>query len=266
MEFKVEYKYTKDWIPPRCRKPRPGTFEGEITVSVDEVTSEEAPVVALVNEQRYCGNDPRNEVIEIRSHDGKFYVLAKDSYVGPCRTACESVERLGEILRGDDYLHYLSERKVIASIRDEASHWLIVDGEVWYECGEPRYEIVTFGLGHNHGGTSWFVEYCYNSNLSWRAYFNANDFERMVESFFDTALGRGDTNDAHRCAMELADGSYREGRYIEVIDPSVFKCDPRCEHGDGDPFMNRIYDMTQGAGSAFEAGLLVMASALREVG
>ena len=59
----------------------------------------------------------------------------------------------------------------IKKYQEAAKRYLIVDGSVWLRCGEPRYVVNTFGLGHNHGGTGLFVEEFYNSNISNTNYF-----------------------------------------------------------------------------------------------
>ena len=37
--------------------------------------------------------------------------------------------------------------------------YMFFQNKIWEECGEPRYVVNTFGLGHNHGGTGMFIEY-----------------------------------------------------------------------------------------------------------
>ena len=285
MKFTVNYMYTKDWIPPRCRKPRPGTFEDSIEVEVAEIRASDAPWACVV----YSGHD----VTPMRHYDGKFYKRATrhvdygfklsswdiDSY-GKSYVWCKydshrtnqvigmSVEDMVEdVSYKCEWYSHRSALDNINAIKESAARYIVVNGEPWKECGEPMYEIATFGLGHNHGGTSWFVQDSYNSNVSKTRYFNACDFDHMVERFFEIALGRGDTDDAHRHAAELARGLVREGHYcygfIEVIDPSVFMRNPQVEHGDGDPFLNMLYDITENSDNATEAGLLAMAAALK---
>ncbi len=282
MRFEVNYKYTKDWIPPRCRKPRPGTFNDTITVEIKEVAASEAPWACVIHgHRRYFDEYPYNP---IRYYGGKFYERAMtDMYIDRKHYATDSygnrywwcdyeTERICQ-RRGmtiDDmvmdvrwihgWIDHRDKPEVVSEIEGQASKYLIVNGEVWHEIGEPMYEIATFGLGHNHGGTSWFVEHHYNENVSKERYFNANDFETMVDRFFSIALGRGDTESAHRMANELADGDV--WNYIDVLMPEVFEHDPQAEHGDGDEFMNMIDSITSGAGSAFEAGLLAMVAAI----
>lgn len=282
MDINVKFQYTKDWIPPRCRKPRPGLFDGEVTVKVKEVKATEAPWACIVYaSRRYHDEYPVNP---IRWHDGNFYQRAmKDMWVNRDHVMVDSYgkhviwadydddmcyQRRG--MRVDELVRMIRRMSEERYSEEENKHWigwkadryLIVNGEVWEKVGEPRYLVQTFGLGHNHGGTAWFCTYGYNQNISKDAYFNANEFERMVEHYFDVALGRGDTEDAHRYAKDIADGNYD---HIKVLMPEVFTCNPQREHGDGDPFMNMLEGLTSGADSAFEAGLLCIAATAAEV-
>lgn len=268
MEFTVYYKYTKDWIPPRCRKPRPGLFEGSMTARIAETSEKDAPVAAIVWDHGHnpVTKDFELHPIDVRWHGGRFWVEAAPvnenfSYMPNCYTIQDVVSRVSH--EGYAYRSSHSVGDVEQEIRDFCDEWLIIDGSPWHFVGEPRYVVQTFGLGHNHGGTSWFVDTMYNGNIAKEAYFNANDFEGMVEHYFDVALGRGDTRDAHRHATELAEGTGYE--YIDVKIPDAFTCNPGMEHGDGDPFMNELYKMTSGTGSAFESGLLVMATVAKEL-
>ena len=141
--------------------------------------------------------------------------------------------------------------QVIEKVNKEADRYLIIGNEVWRHCGEPRYVIITFGLGHNHGGTGLFVNTWYNDNISKDRYFNALQGKEAVAEAKRVALGRGDTESV---------GRFRE--MIKVHLPETVKCNPKEEHGEGDAFLNMLDSVTQNSGSAAEAGLLTMALAL----
>ena len=149
------------------------------------------------------------------------------------------------IVLGND----LAERS--AKIRDEADSYLFFQDKIWEECGEPRYEIVTFGLGHNHGGTAMFIKYEYNHNIAKKNYFNALQRSEAIAYLNKVAEARRDTNDV---------GKYNDSpKRIEVLLPETVTVDPKSQHGDGDPFLNALYGITENAGSAVEAGLIAMA-------
>lgn len=293
MNITVDYEYTMDWIPPRCRKPRPGVFNGSIDVEIEEVAAKDAQWACVVyGSRRYDNMVPINP---LRYYNGRFYeramtdmkietsnwhhwhrhigyshgkkIYEKRSYVSNDYECC--YQQRGMTI--DDVVKNLyfvrssagSEESNRRRIQDEADRFILVNDEVWERVNEPRYVVQTFGLGHNHGGTCWFVEYGYNNNISKESYFNANDFERMVERYFEVALGRGDTEDAHRYATYLQDE--HPYYYIEVLRPELFTCCPMKEHGDGDPFIRQLNEIAANAGNALEAGLLAMAVTANEI-
>jgi hypothetical protein len=130
--------------------------------------------------------------------------------------------------------------------------FLIINGVIYVKKGEPRYSINTFGLGHNHGGTGFFVENFYNGNISKHNYFNALEREKAIEYGKSVALGRGDTESVdfigERCN-------------IEVLIPEAVKCKPQDEHGEGCPFINDAQSLIKNSESTFEAGIGVIALA-----
>ena len=153
----------------------------------------------------------------------------------------------------DERRDFASKRK--EQIRD-CCNYLIIDGEVWRKCGEPMYLVMTFGLGHNHGGTSGFIEYHYNPNVSKNNYFNAKDYDKAVAYGQEVARRRGDTEYVDRILKE---------EYIDVKIPEAFKANPRKEHGDGDPFLNSLENIISACDSQGEAAIGVMAATLMEV-
>ena len=132
----------------------------------------------------------------------------------------------------------------------KAENYIIYDGKVWKTCGEPMYVINTFGLGHNHGGTGFFIEYFYNENISRNNYFNALEREQAIAYGKKVAANRGDTNSI--------DG-LGEHDIIEVLMPEMVTRNPKKEHGEGDSFINSLENMISGTDSSAEAGLLAVA-------
>ena len=171
-------------------------------------------------------------------YDGKLYIrewrhlnsTTNETYHGKDGYRPLELSRL-KILNPYEYDKSMERDQVIEKVNKEADRYLIIGNEVWRHCGEPRYVIITFGLGHNHGGTGLFVNTWYNDNISKDRYFNA-----------------------------LSVGRFRE--MIKVHLPETVKCNPKEEHGEGDAFLNMLDSVTQNSGSAAEAGLLTMALAL----
>lgn len=116
------------------------------------------------------------------------------------------------------------------------------------------YCIVTFGLGHNHGGTGMFIDEFYNGNIPNTDYFNALDRDKTLQHADKVAAGRGDTNSV---------GTFAERCDIKVLLPEMVKRNPMKDHGTGNDFLNGLESIIRDADGAAEAGLLVMASALK---
>lgn len=117
------------------------------------------------------------------------------------------------------------------------------------------YVINTFGLGHNHGGTGFFIEYHYNTNISNKNYFSALEREKAIAYGKKVAANRGDT--------ESIEGM-GECDIIEVLMPKMVKRNPQKDHGEGNSFLNSLENMISGTDSSTEAGLLAITMCMAE--
>ena len=50
MKLIAKYDYQEKYIPPRCRKPRCRKIEKTMSVTIKEITTEEAPVAMIVTD------------------------------------------------------------------------------------------------------------------------------------------------------------------------------------------------------------------------
>lgn len=269
MKYEVEITYTEDWIPPRCRKPRPREVTDAITVEIAEATMADLELVGKTVTHVF----PTDHTKSMYYIDQPIYRMGSRLYAAAYgewhpSAVPDHIERNNVVAtlehvenwfvrEGKDRWYGARGREGIEHhVTSFAECLLLVDGRVFIESPEPRYEIVTFGLGHNHGGTSYFIAWDYNNNISWERYFNANDFEAMRTALYETASGRGDTEDVERYKEAFDSGNYQR---IEVYVPDAFTCCPQAEHGEGDPFINSIEGVVSASGSAAEAGLLAIA-------
>lgn len=140
------------------------------------------------------------------------------------------------------------------ALRQEVKQYLIIDGAIWEQAGEPRYVVHTFGLGHNHGGTALMVTSHYNDNIPNKNYFSALDGDAAVAYANKVAERRGDTNDV---------GKFE--KMIEVLIPEAVTIRPLQEHGEGDAFMNKIEAITEVAPDSTTAGLLAIMATAQEI-
>lgn len=207
---------------------------------------------------------------EIRTYGRKLYRARKYSWGAALSDQYCTMDDVIEIIRergklvsyyevDHDYSFKEGQSVVVRDDLEMRKEILHVDGgpifsggKVWDEVGEPRYEIITFGLGHNHGGTGLFITKHYNPNISKDRYFSALDYDLAVKTANEIAERRGDTDDV---------GKFGEKR-IEVLMPEMVHCDPRKQHGDGSDFLNTVEAITNGAKDTTEAAILTFAAAM----
>ena len=142
MLFTFNYKYTENWIPPRCRKPRPGKFDGEMTVEVKEIDDSDAPVAAIWRRRERRTNERWEDVIEIRVHDGEFYIPSGEyhelyvwnaSYFMNVDTIADTfVELMNE---------YSSMQRNIERANELSESIAIIGGKMYWKIPEPVWEI-----------------------------------------------------------------------------------------------------------------------------
>lgn len=191
-------------IPPRCRKPRPVTESFTHEFRIPCVTSKEAPVVALVPDDRGYLGAPAGEDAPLRAHGGKLYAAemrGRHPALAGSDAFCASRTYESRHAWADD------------AIRDAGKCFqdiLIVDGQVWKTVTEPSYAIVTMGMGGNHGGT--YLEIDYQGRYSRQ--FALTDYDAAVKAAVAFAEKRGDTN-----TIPLI----RKTPKATILDPSAFK-------------------------------------------
>ena len=226
MKLTIKFKFTEEYVPPRCRKPRYRDMESSTTVNLREITADEAPVALIVTdyETRYgeCGV----YTTEYRWYKNKLYTLCRNRYgvnmLAPYEISdviedLEGVGRQDKTICNPLYFHYHEEQSKVKMLRGSVKRFLMIAGEIWSESSEPRYVIHTFGLGHNHGGSSLSIHNGCNNNIGKDRYFNALQREEAIRRFEQIAFGRGDTESVHD---EYVDN-------IQVLIPEAVKCNPR---------------------------------------
>lgn len=180
----VNGKFYAMEVPPGKRKPRPIPYLATTTVSIPSVTSDEAPV-------------------GIESRDGSYRVYDGDIYAphtpwsGQTEVTVAGDDRFPTEITDGGWNH-ASEAEFVAEANKQFGDMLVVDGQVWRKCGEPRYVVQTFGFGMNHGGTGLMVDTYDNINIAATSYFRADEFEQAREYAIEVATERGDTNSVER--------------------------------------------------------------------
>lgn len=285
MILKIDFTYEEKYLrTSRCRKPLARTREGIYELAIKELAKAECPIAAVVHDMKsvyegatttadFEGNGEYKMFAEpYRVHNGKFYKFCRASYGAAISTAQTELKYVIADIKSDLYRYSLYEKEnlfsdksvyisdnlseIVDNMQARANKYISLDGELWKECGEPRYVVNTFGLGHNHGGTAMFIEEFYNSNISSKNYFNAVDRDKAITYAKETAIARGDTDSVKRIGQM---------ENIEVLIPEFFKVDPKKEHGEGNAFLNLLEDMVTSSNNATEAGILVTLATASEI-
>jgi len=285
MILKIDFTYEEKYLrTSRCRKPLARTREGIYELAIKELAKAECPIAAVVHDMKsvyegatttadFEGNGEYKMFAEpYRVHNGKFYKFCRASYGAAISTAQTELKYVIADIKSDLYRYSLYEKEnlfsdksvyisdnlseIVDNMQARANKYISLDGELWKECGEPRYVVNTFGLGHNHGGTAMFIEEFYNSNISSKNYFNAVDRDKAITYAKETAIARGDTDSVKRIGQM---------ENIEVLIPEFFKVDPEKEHGEGNAFLNLLEDMVTSSNNATEAGILVTLATASEI-
>ena len=218
--IKCKFKYNEEYLPPRCKYPRYRESIDYCKIFIPCIDESEAPIAFS---HKYDGGYTRY----YRFYNGKCYIRStksrnmEDGYM--------SFESLKNIIETVNSYNCMYEGVDVETCR-KALHktyscYLIIENnnelEVWIEIGEPRYQIQTFGLGHNHGSTAIFIENKYNSNIYRKAYYNAFQYEEVKRDAIKLAERRGDTDSIERL---------KKAKKIEIYRPEFVKM-PKNEKG-----------------------------------
>lgn len=256
LKIKFNVEYYLPYIPKRCRKVRYEKVSEDIEFKIKSVSSVEAPIAFVLSDFSHV----EEESPFIRCYKQKLYKqymiqgrFLKGHSDEEYKRYPQGFEELKRIIH--PWLTYDCEKRTkeyaVKEYKEDLNRYIIIDGYIWERCGEPRYCICTFGLGHNHGGTGLFVETSYNPNIRNDWYFSALDGDKAVAKMNEIASRRGDT---------LSVGQYH--KMIEVYMPEMVKCKPLKEHGEGNKFINQLNAITENSTSVGEAGMLCSLLAL----
>lgn len=265
MKLKVNMQITEGFLPNRrCRKIRHRYTDREIEVEIAEPDKKEFPTAFIVH--KYDGD------ITLRAYDGKLWKAVRNSdwrAVNDFEDDWTDIRKVAYFLSrsrnySDDSSQFTENSIIVEDnldavtkqVKEKAKEYIVYNNKLWKPHGEPRYVVMTFGLGHNHGGTALMLDYRYNSNISHERYFNALQRDEAIQSAKDVAKRRGDTE-----SIDHIGKSYN----IQVIDERMVRCLPAADHGAGDEFMNALENLTEICSSSSEAGLLAVALTANEI-
>lgn len=199
--------YTRDEIPPRCRKPRPVTYETSAQVEVPTVSSDDAPVAFRIREVE-------DRIKEIRTFDGRLFApyLPHSHQEEPSLPGSVHFPQDVDVTRHHRIPNRAeSEDEFHQTIEAFFGGFLIIDGVVWAESREPAYEVVTFGLGGDGSTALMATDRATQGNV-----FRADEFEAARAFAEDVARQRGDRQERFEDPR-----SAEWDRAIEVLIPEA---------------------------------------------
>lgn len=200
MKRTFQIKYWEQYVPPRCRKPRSREIKEDVTIDIPELTFADAPV-AIIQRSPFKRlwvnqNYGTRNVLPYHLFNGKLYVPCRrrnfECLYGKERNRWANV---GDIYYSD-YMAQGSKADAVKALKDSIKRFVLIDGKVCEEIGEPRYVVMTFGLGNNHGigwGTALLTDNHYNPNIARRSYFRIDQEELARRYGRMVAVKRGDT-------------------------------------------------------------------------
>ncbi|MBB5546561.1 hypothetical protein [Paraburkholderia fungorum] len=203
---KVLFVYNESSIPPRCRKPRTELKrDGEIVLEIPDLTDAEAPIALRATGRRLT--DDALWRVDNRWFDGRLWVSVSTDTDGSPRArkvgstnygwpALRDVIDLRRPHDNQDHEMGYSGPYVVgdrdqteASIRAWGNSILLVNGQCHRPTFERSYQVSTFGLGSNHGGTAVFSTSAGRSGRE----FSLLERDRALEEGTRVARRRGDT-------------------------------------------------------------------------
>lgn len=208
MKVSVQFSFIETVIPPGRRKAVDVVQNsGRLTATIKTISSEDAPV-AIVAHMAVAGTETQI-LVPYRWYQGKLWtptaLRSHQPYESPYRKGFFGFEVPPAELDLTDNSRearnrYLgadwetgSQEATARAIRGALRGLLIIDGLVHREASEPRYVVMTFGLGRNHGGTALMTDDHFNSNLNRSSYFSLLDLEAAKARATEIATNRGDT-------------------------------------------------------------------------
>lgn len=199
--------YTRNEIPPRCRKPRPVTHEASAQIEVPTVTADDAPIAFRIH-------GIEDHIKDIRTFDGRLFTL----YLPHARQTEPSLPASVHFPQDVDVTRHHripnraeSEDEFYQTVEAFFGGFLIIDGVVWVESREPAYEVVTFGLGGDGSTALVVTDRATHGNV-----FRADEFEAARAFAEGVARQHGDRQGRYEDPR-----SAERYRAIEVLIPEA---------------------------------------------
>ena len=239
MKVSKQVRFNEAYIPPRCRKERYREVTQTVTAEIKEVTLQEAPIAIIqhTSDRWFPQGVGWGRRIDYHWYGKRLFARVRLSRFLSLNGKRNRLAKVSDISWGDQWIGVSTPEQAQQRFQAKADSFLLIDGKLFVEIGEPRYCVYTFGLGCNHSGTSLSVDHHYNSNIAWDRYVRCDQMEKALKLHKKIALGRGDTESVPSKGHPT----------FEILIPRAVRLNPKKEHGEGDDFINRAERIISGA-------------------
>ena len=192
MEINVTIKYFRAYIPQGKRKARYNDVTEIVPITIKETTKDNLQLAFSIdyadkydiffykNKLYKKTNETISDLVDCAVNSSTFYARVKD-YHKDIFDPINQENRVDLLLRVENYY----------------KDYLIVDNDVYRTCFYPMYQVCTFGLGGNHGGTALMptdkVQLHKQTIRDCEYFFSPYDFDKALAFAKEVALRRLDT-------------------------------------------------------------------------
>jgi len=198
----IEFMYREDYLPsPRHRLHRSRAKTDRCTITIPRIDNNDAPVAirqtSPFHQFAIHSEYGKKRLLEYRWYNRRLYARCKlrrfQCIREPHRNRWATPTDIS--WPHADCVHD-SRSAAISAARRFYSRFILIDGALHETIGEPRYVVMTFGLGHNHGigwGTCISVDHGYNPNIRRSRYWRIDEERLANEAGRAIATERGDS-------------------------------------------------------------------------
>lgn len=210
MKIKTTIKHYVPYIPYRCRKPRYNEVTEIVTHNLREVSLDKVELAFTINfAEKYNVYlykkklyKPKFFIPSMWSNEQLSNSLEELVWVHQhCSSYYAKEKNWTPNFNYEDKSQYETKDQIINRIKADLGQHLVIDGVLYEEIYYPYYEICTFGLGGNHGGTALIPSFAKKpkkamKNNDWC--YSPYDFDNALKNAIKVATNRRDTEDVKR--------------------------------------------------------------------
>ena len=257
MKLSTTVYYHRHYRPTKyCQKVRYDIQSETYDVEIATPTSEDCKLVFVAKDYKNKINvyAYRNHLYRNILHPTRF-ANAEHLQINPMKPYAEYKDRPfcegKSVLISDKTKE--SYQKAIEPLKNY-DDYIFFNGEFLEKTSEPLYNYCTFGLGHNHGGTGFFISWEYNENLGAECYFSATEKKEAIAAAVNVAKRRGDTESVY--SIENTDCD------IWVADPKFVNRNPAKDHVSGTR-LSAVEEAIECGDNVVDSALLSLAALMK---